>query len=551
MEVQVPKSVDVVSLIESLNQSRTRTNNLISKTYYFLSLLVNTPYTNNVNKEEKGYRKINSVRIKKILGYDDFYVIRNLLKDDNNPVIEINNSYHSTHESSKRSKSYRLSEKYNTGQVIIKNLPEKLSNRIVDINNQYNKNYSLQYAYDFLDQQFVKQSLNINPYVFSYIRSFGLELIQKVHDKNPFQMIMIYSLIGKWLNDIELVYKNKLYHRPSPSNHRFNSGLTSMPHQLRPFIICNGKKLVSLDISSAQPYLLSYIINNEFFSSNDEGLNLKTVYPELYDELNSIGILNKSCEITTSGYTGNSISYTSIPLHNYDNYKEEVEEPFMWCDFYADDEVISIKDFQDLPFDDDFYRADNHINVSELDYPNFTYCQLRNRRMFKSTFLYFIFDNSFNNRHFNPYLQTFYQLYPGIGRWIDDAHKIIGKTKFSYLLQRCESYLVLNIISRKFNNLYPTAPIFTIHDCILTYEEYIPELSEMIKVNSKNITNIDVGIHHNLNMPIKDPDPVDVAEEWNDIKSINNQRKYDVVKGDIIQINIDEGKKFLKQFINL
>lgn len=80
----------------------------------------------------------------------------------------------------------------------------------------------------------------------------------------------------------------------------------------------------------------------------------------------------------------------------------------------------------------------------------------------------------------NEYMKMFQKVYPGVDKWICSLHNQIGSNKFAYLLQRTESYLVLDIISREFHDKYPSIPVYTIHDAICTYEEYLPELQSLL-----------------------------------------------------------------------
>ena len=86
--------IDVVGLVDALNASPTRAANLKHKIYYFLSLITDTNDNYRLNDSNDGYHNICSSEIKKVLGSKDFYVIRELLLNPNDPIIEIDNSWH-------------------------------------------------------------------------------------------------------------------------------------------------------------------------------------------------------------------------------------------------------------------------------------------------------------------------------------------------------------------------------------------------------------------------------------------------------------------------
>jgi hypothetical protein len=94
MLVKVSDSINVAGLVDALNASPTRAANLKHKIYYFISLLTDTNDNYRLNKENGGYHKLCSGELKKVLGSKDFYVIRDLLMNPADPIIEVDNSWH-------------------------------------------------------------------------------------------------------------------------------------------------------------------------------------------------------------------------------------------------------------------------------------------------------------------------------------------------------------------------------------------------------------------------------------------------------------------------
>ena len=88
MKIRINPSIDVVGLVDALNASPTRAANLKHKIYYFLSLITDTNDNYRLNDSNDGYHNICSSEIKKVLGSKDFYAIRELLLNPNDPIIE-------------------------------------------------------------------------------------------------------------------------------------------------------------------------------------------------------------------------------------------------------------------------------------------------------------------------------------------------------------------------------------------------------------------------------------------------------------------------------
>ena len=84
------------------------------------------------------------------------------------------------------------------------------------------------------------------------------------------------------------------------------------------------------------------------------------------------------------------------------------------------------------------------------------------------------------------------------------------------------SYLILNVVCREFNERYPAAPVFTIHDAVLTCEEYLPDLTRLILGRFYEITGIKAGLKESQWKANSEPKPEDIEEEWQKIKSVNS-----------------------------
>lgn len=545
-EILVPVDVDVDSLLFRYDPdlTPTRTENLTDRIYYFLSLILTT--NDNYKLLKGGYHRICSTKSKDIIGNKDLYLIIELLSDSNDPIVESNNSYHTSNTGKNNGfcKGYRLVPKYNTGNTRKVRLSEKFSNKIerhsVDVDN-----LEIIQTYEFLTHQLSSYNITIDDRVWESIRFAGLELLKRVEDENPFQTNMIYNNIGRWIYYVNKINQNNLWTSISGKNHRLNSNITNLSRELRPFLRVNGTPLGIIDITSSQPYILSSLMNVNFFNDTSVGYNLYSVYPELYEMLVDKGYIKQNVSYssgTTINYTSSISGSTTMLL--YKEISTPTSPPFMWCKF-STSEIESIHRYQSSPFESDFY-IDVLKSYTEITGEVLCESPDNERQKLKESMMFVLFDDNFNHRNHNNYIQMFGCVYPGVDKWIGEVHRIIGKSRFSYLLQRCESYLMLNVVAREFHQKNPAVPIFSIHDALLTFDDYIPELSGMTLGRFKEIIGIDVGVKVKPSPERPRISLVEIDEIWKEIEPIKTKKRFENVAGSVLKSNVDCGTEFLK-----
>ena len=72
------------------------------------------------------------------------------------------------------------------------------------------------------------------------------------------------------------------------------------------------------------------------------------------------------------------------------------------------------------------------------------------------------------------------------------------------LLQKIESKVIVQRGTRDFNRKHPAAPIFTIHDCVLTIPEYVELLKEEIENQLLNVVGAKPTMTLNELNPVMD-----------------------------------------------
>jgi hypothetical protein len=541
-KILIPCSINVAELVDALKASPTRAANLKQKIYYFLALIIDTNDNYRLNDDNGGYHKLCSAELKKALGSKDFYVIRDLLMNPADPIIEVDNSWHNPNggKSSGYCQGYRITSKYNTGEVVFKTIPNKLSKVISKYADKDTSVTDAAPDYTFLLDQFESNALSFDPKVYDFISNFSQQLLIRIQNNNPYQIKLLHNLIGRWIYYISQTEDNKLWCKVSPKNHRLNSSITNLPRILRPFLLFNGESLTCVDVTSSQPYILSSVMQAKFYNESTVGFNLKTIYPELYREL----IENGSIDTSNTGvkYYSSNTGYTSSFISNLSN-----SSSFMWCNFFTAPDVDSITNYTQAPFYLDFYTDLLNRYYTYNNIPK-RLAQKDDREKLKGTMMYVLFDENKGHRNNNLQIQMFQTVYPGVEKWLNQIHSLIGKKRFSYLLQRAESYLLLNVICREFNEQYPAAPLLTIHDGLFTTKDYVRNLNGLVLRRLREITGIIAGCKTKASQIDPNPQIQDVENEWAKIEPINTVEKYLKNINGVFTSNITRGSQFLENF---
>jgi hypothetical protein len=278
----------------------------------------------------------------------------------------------------------------------------------------------------------------------------------------------------------------------------------------------------------------------KFYNESTVGFNLKTIYPELYREL----IENGSIDTSNTGvkYYSSNTGYTSSFISNLSN-----SSSFMWCNFFTAPDIDSITNYTQAPFYLDFYTDLLNRYYTYNNIPK-RLAQKDDREKLKGTMMYVLFDENKGHRNNNLQIQKFQTVYPGVEKWLNQIHSLIGKKRFSYLLQRAESYLLLNVICREFNEQHPTAPLITIHDGLFTTKDYVRNLNGFVLRRLREITGIIAGCKTKASQIDPSPQIQDVENEWAKIEPISTEEKYLKNINGVFTSNIIRGSQFLENF---
>ena len=291
-----------------------------------------------------------------------------------------------------------------------------------------------------LDIQFKTNKLSIHPNVKEFLCNLYHSVLTNL--KKDKEITLLKNYIGRNLNIIEDINEGKFYNNRSYSNNRFNSSITSLNKFVRPFLLVNNKTLVSVDIKSSQPYILASVLDINFYKEeNKNKYNYYSIKP-----------------------VGGSILFPR----------------------FLEGKEKGIEQYQNISFEDDFYSI---VLRNELGREPTTI--ERNRLKHKT--MQFLFYNNPKAKQKSE-LKYLVKQFPKINDFIVSCLNSVGVKRFSYLLQRAESFLVLDTVCVEFNNKYKSAPFFTIHDAVLTTEEHYKELHRIMFEQLKLMTGINPGL---------------------------------------------------------
>lgn len=427
--LKYPENLDLESLYLTNGYSPTVRKNMIIRTLKIVSRLIPTNY--NQYQFKKDYYVFLNSKFKRGILYNYYTDFHNELINCEKPVIEMSSSYKVGEET----KFYRLTEQYRNSKIKIFEYKEKKDKKDNG---------------DFISNQFFKHKLSFNIKVNQYLFNFYKEVDNRL--KTDTQRILIKNYIGRNLNIIKEISNKEIYFGRSNSNKRFYSSITSLNRIIRPFLLINNEEIISIDIKSAQPYILASIIKKTFYLKE----NTKT--------------------------------------YSYNNINNKISGALLFTRFYRWNDK-ELEKFRNIKFEDDFYSL---VLKGELGRDP---TKIERERLKSKTMLFLFFNNQ-KARKENE-LSFLVNQFPEVNRFIVRALDSLGERKFSFILQRAESLLVLDICAKEFNDTFPDEPFYTIHDAILSTSKNSDFIYKLMEKRLSEHTGIKPGLkleHPNMSV---------------------------------------------------
>lgn len=220
------------------------------------------------------------------------------------------------------------------------------------------------------------------------------------------------------------------------SGHRFHSVLTNMNSGLRKFLTFNEKTLVSFDIKNSQPYFSTALLEKNFWEKEILEPKFKPLFLKM---------------LTNNKHITPSIMLSII------------------------DEILSGKDIQLYK---DLVRSGEFYDYFQAEYNTYYGEHLTRGEIKEQMFTNFFSSNRFNHKIEAKGRIVFKKLFPSVNR-LFCLIKAKENNTLALLLQRIESKYVLDGVCETATYM-SKMPLFTIHDSIITTEEYANDLEKII-----------------------------------------------------------------------
>jgi len=257
---------------------------------------------------------------------------------------------------------------------------------------------------------------------------------------------------------------------------RFHSPLTRLSKQVRCCLSVGGEPLVNLDIANSQPLFLGLLVMN-YRKQGNKLFGFQTFKQNVVDPYKDIdAIIERTITpfIFNKEYSSTYLSSTAIT--NRKAIEEETETQYLQ----------TLTTTTSCPQENTLIKK--HLQQDEVRYLELCqqgqlyqylakFVDASSRQRLKKNFFGVLFSkNSFSS----PLKCIFNQEFPNVAEVIRE-HKRKDYKFLARLLQLYESNLMINHVVRRIRIEMPEAPIYTIHDSILTTRQYVDQVNDIMK----------------------------------------------------------------------
>lgn len=257
----------------------------------------------------------------------------------------------------------------------------------------------------------------------------------------------------KAIYSIHKFSKQEFYYSVDNNVGRFHSNLTNIKKEVRNYITYDGQKLVNIDIKNSQPLISTILFNTDFYQKNTELINLYNI-PSVLPLL-----------------TNNTHSYFSTIIMLVKTL-ESIDNQY-------------VVEYNEMVNSGEFYKK-----ISDKLYPSMTFNKQKIKEMI---FTVFFSKNRFISQPEAESKREFRDSFPGVYKLFNQI-KIANHKALAHILQRIESELIIQNVTKRISVERPELPIFTIHDSVATTvgnEDYV---STLIKEEAKRLTGLNVKL---------------------------------------------------------
>tara|TARA_R110001606_G_scaffold49559_3_gene124944 strand:- start:111 stop:1184 length:1074 start_codon:yes stop_codon:yes gene_type:complete len=324
--------------------------------------------------------------------------------------------------------SYRINPHYK-GQILSLNhiVKPRLVQKIIE-HNSVIPSIIKNGKYRFLGKYFNSSSLKINV-------DEAVELCKARYNS--------HKSYGKYLNEMFQIIdvSNGVYrfYNKVETDARLHTNISRLPKVYRQYLTYNNNYLVEVDLSNSIIYFLSMLTSNRV---NDSVLNKFPFLLMFYKTLETLDTRETDLlkELSANGKF-------------YDYFIPSFEDRYM-----PDDLTTMFEQENDGDYNGHFEQK---------------------RKVVKRQILAMIFAAS---DAYKVEQEIFSFVFPDLLNTINTFKDKHGYEKLSHTLLQLESHYMLDVVAREFNRVNAKkAPIFTLHDCLITTHDYSTELTNTMR----------------------------------------------------------------------
>ena len=270
-----------------------------------------------------------------------------------------------------------------------------------------------------------------------------------------------------WKTSVENFNLKRILFTADDFSKRLHTKLTNLKKELRAYVTYDGKPLVSLDIKNSQPYLSLVLFNENFWRERSKSGQTTLLY-------NEVGLSKINKDIVNNNYDTIKLAKTSESLAG------KGFEFDIFCELASTGKIYDylIDQFKDygMDYDRDMVKRQFLIflyhNPIELYKSTEGYASINLiTDLFPNISKLFLQLKELGSFHYEPpeYKENYTPKYQF------PYHPLTAKESFKFppqLLQRIESYLVIEVVCKQLNKGNKDIPLFTIHDSIVTTTEF-------------------------------------------------------------------------------
>lgn len=251
---------------------------------------------------------------------------------------------------------------------------------------------------------------------------------------------------------------------------RFHTILTTCKKELRDAWRINGEPLVELDIRNCQPLLLAWFVY--FVAGKELIINKQIKY------------LTKNSNQSNS----NNLMYTPYVLQS-DTLK--LPNPLPPRDLRPEDAFLMLNHCENACFYDVFF---------EKAFPG---CQLTDTQYqsSKQQILTEFYDDWEQRRTRKMiFVDVLEQSFPTAFR-VCEKVKASGFEELARLMQRLESFVIIENVCQRLMDQHPAIPIITVHDALFTTEQHVPRVRDVIRETFLDVLGVNVAFKNDTPCP--------------------------------------------------